>query len=268
MSGEHHSRRSPSKQPHSPHFLDNIDLQPRSPIYSYRNDTLNRSRASAEPTYFETRTLSRNGVNGTLQRKTPDSIASNGHHHQNETNGIYSRDMNKSYHEPSLSGGPTKSAMSLISAKSQSSTNVPATCFISEPWKLIIRREVFFPGETLDDIDSIDLVFSQIISDCRKNKPHRIRHFERDRINSILNKYRVPVESLDKPNEVSIEVKQDIINEARKWPLYFSRMYPVIEERNNERVFMILGISENGIRLMTRNVENVNDPMVPQAHFE
>uniref|UniRef100_A0A914Y6P3 Uncharacterized protein n=1 Tax=Panagrolaimus superbus TaxID=310955 RepID=A0A914Y6P3_9BILA len=267
MTGD--ARRSPTKSAalHSPHFLDNIDLNPRSPIYSYRNDTINRSRASAEPTYFEnSRTLSRNGVNGTLPRKTPDSIVSNGHHH-NENNGIYSRDMNKSYHEPSISG-PPKSAMSLISAKSQSSSNIPATCFISEPWKLIIRREVFFPGETLDDIDSIDLVFSQIISDCRKHKPHRIRHFERDRINSILNEYRVPVESLDKPNEVSIEVKQDIISEARKWPLYFSRMYPAIEERNNERVFMILGVSENGIRLMTRNIENVNDPMVPQAHFE
>ena len=73
---------------------------------------------------------------------------------------------------------------------------------------------------------------------------------------------------MDKPIEVSIEVKQDVICEARKWPLYFSRMYPVFEERNSERFFMILGISENGIRLMTRNVENVNDPMVPQAHFE
>ena len=123
----------------SARFTEDIDIQPRSPIYSYRNDSLTRNRTpQAEPTYFENRTLSRNGLNGTLLRKDFDFSPSNGH--LTETNGIYSRDANKSYHEPSISA-PPKSALSLISAKSQSSSNVPATCFANEPWKLIIRRE-------------------------------------------------------------------------------------------------------------------------------
>ena len=63
-------------------------------------------------------------------------------------------------------------------------------------------------------------------------------------------------------------IKNEIINEVRKWPLYFCRMYPVIKEQENNRVFMILAIGENGIRLMTRNIEDSNDPMVPQGHFE
>lgn len=45
-------------------------------------------------------------------------------------------------------------------------------------------------------------------------------------------------------------------------------MYPVIQEKEDVRMFMIMGISENGIRLMTRNLENNEDPMVPQGHFE
>ena len=51
--------------------------------------------------------------------------------------------------------------------------------------------KVFYPGERLEDIDSIDLVFSQIINDCRKNNPHRIRQFERDRVNYILSEFSI-----------------------------------------------------------------------------
>uniref|UniRef100_A0A7E4VMD7 Myosin motor domain-containing protein n=1 Tax=Panagrellus redivivus TaxID=6233 RepID=A0A7E4VMD7_PANRE len=144
----------------------------------------------------------------------------------------------------------------------------PATAYLQEPWKLTIRREVFFPGEQLDDADAIDLVFAQIIGDCRKNNPYRIRQFERERINFILNKHRVPVELLDNPVEVSQPVKIEIINEARKWPLYFSRMYPVVEEWSDSHIPMILGVSETGIRVMTRSPDDLSDPLQAKAHFD
>uniref|UniRef100_A0AC34Q1U1 Uncharacterized protein n=1 Tax=Panagrolaimus sp. JU765 TaxID=591449 RepID=A0AC34Q1U1_9BILA len=146
--------------------------------------------------------------------------------------------------------------------------NSPAVTYIEEPWQLTIRREVFYPGEKLDDLDTIDLIFAQIIADCRKSNPHRIRQFEKDRINFILNKHQVPVESLNNASEISTNIKTEIINEVRKWPLYFCRMYPVILEKENVRTFMVFAVGENGIRLMTRNVENLEDPMVPQEHFD
>jgi hypothetical protein len=65
-----------------------------------------------------------------------------------------------------------------------------------------------------------------------------------------------------------MDCKLQVINTARRWPLYFSRLYAVIEERLNERVFMLLGISETGVRLIARNLENAQDPLIIQDHFE
>lgn len=49
--------------------------------------------------------------------------------------------------------------------------------------------QLFYPYEQLDDINEIDLLFSQIITDCRKPNRHRIRQYEKDEINKILRKF-------------------------------------------------------------------------------
>lgn len=46
--------------------------------------------------------------------------------------------------------------------------------------------KVFAVDETLDDGVEIDLIFAQIIADCRRNIPYRIRKFEREVVNQIL----------------------------------------------------------------------------------
>lgn len=87
-------------------------------------------------------------------------------------------------------------------------------------------------------------------------------------LSEFLVEHRVPKNSLERPYEIPMDCKLQIINTARRWPLYFSRLYAVVEERMNEHVFMLLGIGETGIRLIARNLDNVQDPLAIQDHFE
>lgn len=61
--------------------------------------------------------------------------------------------------------------------------------YAEQPFELMLRREVFAPGEVLDDAQEIDLVFAQIIRDCKRqlNQP-RIRRYEREAAQQLLRK--------------------------------------------------------------------------------
>ncbi|VDD88673.1 unnamed protein product [Enterobius vermicularis] len=148
----------------------------------------------------------------------------------------------------------------------------PAVQYEVKPWSLTIRKEMqhfqlFYPYEQLDDINEIDLLFSQIITDCRKPNRHRIRQYEKDEINKILRDNAVPPEDLDHPERMRVEIKISVIEAARRWPLYFSRFYNVVEERDSELVNRLLGISESGIRLIARNIGNSEEPVYISDHF-
>lgn len=78
----------------------------------------------------------------------------------------------------------------------------------------------------------------------------------------------IPPAAIDRPREVPVDVKLHIIETARKWPLYFSRFYGVIEERDHENVYRIMGISESGIRLVSQNFEDRYEPFCITDHFE
>uniref|UniRef100_F1KSK8 Myosin-XV n=1 Tax=Ascaris suum TaxID=6253 RepID=F1KSK8_ASCSU len=144
----------------------------------------------------------------------------------------------------------------------------PAVQYVKQPWILTIRKELFFPYEQLDDIQEIDLVFAQIIADCRKQVPYRIRNYERDAISQILRSNNIPPAALDHPEEIAVEVKMHIIETVRKWPLYFCRLYAVVEERENDSVSRLLGVSESGVRLISRNVESTKEPLSISDHFD
>ena len=45
---------------------------------------------------------------------------------------------------------------------------------------------MFLPNERLDDVITINMVFAQIIEDCRRSIPYRIRLHEREVVKDIL----------------------------------------------------------------------------------
>ena len=100
------------------------------------------------------------------------------------------------------------------------------------------------PEEVLDDALEIDLIFAQIIKDCRQRNQMRIRKYEKESVNQLLRKfncyffhwflgsYNVPPAALNTPVQIGTNIKLELINIVRKWPLYFCRFYPVRNKNN------------------------------------
>uniref|UniRef100_A0A914HC29 Uncharacterized protein n=1 Tax=Globodera rostochiensis TaxID=31243 RepID=A0A914HC29_GLORO len=151
--------------------------------------------------------------------------------------------------------------------------SVTALTYSQQPFRLILCRDLFVPGEVLDDALEIDLTFAQIIRDCRRQlcQP-RIRRYEREAVQQLLRSFNVPPNALNKPSTIPTNVKLELIGIVRKWPLYFCRLFPVVEERPSGRFPQLLGISETGIRLVSvlssqnGNGKEVN--MAIQDHFD
>lgn len=69
-------------------------------------------------------------------------------------------------------------------------------------------------------------------------------------------------------SEINTKIKIEVIEEARKWPLYLCRFYPVIEERLNEQIPLLLGINETGIYLLLNSFNNKQNKTIKiQSHF-
>uniref|UniRef100_A0A7I4Z6U8 Myosin motor domain-containing protein n=1 Tax=Haemonchus contortus TaxID=6289 RepID=A0A7I4Z6U8_HAECO len=143
----------------------------------------------------------------------------------------------------------------------------PAVRYVKQPWKLTIRKEMFHPQEKLDDVNVINQVFAQIISDCRKGIAYRIRAYERDDVVCILKSNNIPPELLNRQEEIPVDVKVAVITAARKWPLYFTQVYEVVEERLDESVSVLLSIGEHGIRLLLHTPLEKDNPLKAQDHF-
>ncbi|KAJ1345947.1 hypothetical protein KIN20_000589 [Parelaphostrongylus tenuis] len=144
----------------------------------------------------------------------------------------------------------------------------PTVRYAKQPWKLTIRKEMFHPQEVLDDVNVINQVFAQIISDCRKGIAYRIRTYERDDVVNLLKANNIPPELLNKQEEIPVDVKVAVISAARKWPLYFMQVYEVVEERTDESVSVLLSISEHGVQLIQHTPLDKENPLKIQDHFD
>ncbi|KAE9414672.1 hypothetical protein Angca_006777 [Angiostrongylus cantonensis] len=153
-------------------------------------------------------------------------------------------------------------------ADSVNSQQKPAVRYVKQPWKLTIRKEMFHPQEVLDDVNVINQVFAQIISDCRKGIAYHIRTYERDDVVNILKAENIPPELLERQAEIPVDVKVAVISAARKWPLYFMQVYEAVEERIDESVSVLLSISEHGVRLILHTPLDKENPLKVQDHLD
>jgi hypothetical protein len=99
---------------------------------------------------------------------------------------------------------PLKDISSIMTKGNMKQSKSTTITYRKAPWELTIRKEVsftstndkqcvvllqlFFTNEQLDDPQELDLIFNQIIRDCRKSNPFRIRNYERETIAQILRK--------------------------------------------------------------------------------
>ncbi|XP_063788896.1 unconventional myosin-XV [Pseudophryne corroboree] len=113
------------------------------------------------------------------------------------------------------------------------------------PWKIYIRKEVFYPRDSFNNPLILDLIFKQVISDTLSESCIRITKEERQRMRSLLAEHRV-----DSLNAIADEtVKKKVVTAAREeWEVYFSRLFPAAGSVGTG--VQILGVSHTGIKLL------------------
>ncbi|XP_054068367.1 unconventional myosin-XV [Rissa tridactyla] len=122
------------------------------------------------------------------------------------------------------------------------------------PWKIYIRKEVFYPKDSINNPLLLDLIFRQIFNDTLSDTCIRISQEERLRLKSLFAENK-----LDSFSPVATEsVKREIITAARDGcEVYFSRLFPATGSVGTG--VQILAVSHTGIKLL-RLVKGTNVP--------
>ncbi|CAF1426007.1 unnamed protein product [Adineta ricciae] len=119
-------------------------------------------------------------------------------------------------------------------------------------WILKLRKEVFSPIETFDQPILIELLYLQVVRDTFSSICIRISEAERTNMKTYLSSHRVVVVSdIDLINKLS--AKKSVIEQARQWPTYFCRFFPVSMPKYHSGEVQMLGVSHSGVRLIKRN---------------
>ncbi|KFD55371.1 hypothetical protein M513_03711 [Trichuris suis] len=121
------------------------------------------------------------------------------------------------------------------------------------PWRVYLRKELFFPSETLQHTASINAIFHQIVRDCfNEQNNFRLEKKQRIQMLRLLNSNGIHEDCMPLP-DLSISFKKHVIQIARSWPLYFCRLYPVMVQRKAEsNIPRYLAISESGVWIIAK----------------
>lgn len=122
------------------------------------------------------------------------------------------------------------------------------------PWKLKVRKEVFRPNEGLGPSACVDLLFAQIMTDVH-GPCLRMSTLEKRNASNFLNGHGIDSEMFAHAN-VRTAVKRQMIEIARSWPLYFSRLFIVNGSPHYPDV-KVLAIHHSGIFLARKENESL-----------
>ncbi|XP_027598841.2 unconventional myosin-XV [Pipra filicauda] len=161
---------------------------------------------------------------------------------------------------PAATRPPVSVSRELPSEAQQVQTQLHRSCsedfytYHNVPWKIFIRKEVFYPKDSINNPLLLDLIFRQIFNDVLSDTCIRISQEERLRLKSLFAENK-----LDSFSPVATEsVKREIIAAARDGcEVYFSRLFPATGSVGTG--VQILAVSHTGIKLL-RLVKGTNVP--------
>ncbi|XP_042360382.1 unconventional myosin-XV [Plectropomus leopardus] len=113
------------------------------------------------------------------------------------------------------------------------------------PWKLYMRKEVFYPKETFNSPLVLDLIFRQVVHDTFSEACIRITQEERQKMKTLFAENKV-----DQVSGTHDEnVKKKVVAMARDlWEIYFSRLFPASGSVGTG--VQVLSVSHKGIKLL------------------
>ncbi|XP_052401798.1 unconventional myosin-XV [Carassius gibelio] len=117
--------------------------------------------------------------------------------------------------------------------------------YTNVPWKIYLRKEVFYPKDTWNHPLVLNLIFKQIVNDTFTEACVRITKEERQKMKSLFAQYGIEP-NIDVQDE---SVKKAVITAAREsWEIYFSRLFPASGSVGTG--VQVLAVSHSGIKLL------------------
>uniref|UniRef100_A0A452R4H6 Myosin XVA n=1 Tax=Ursus americanus TaxID=9643 RepID=A0A452R4H6_URSAM len=113
------------------------------------------------------------------------------------------------------------------------------------PWRIFLRKEVFYPKDSYSHPVQLDLLFRQILHDTLSEACLRISEDERLKMKALFAQ-----NQLDTQRPLATEsVKRAVVSTARdSWEVYFSRLFPATGSVGTG--VQILAVSHTGIKLL------------------
>ncbi|KAM8723613.1 unconventional myosin-XV [Acanthopagrus schlegelii] len=133
----------------------------------------------------------------------------------------------------------------IIQTQLHSRTSDEYYTYSNVPWKLYMRKEVFYPKETFNNPLILDLIFRQIVHDTFSEACIRITQEERQKMKALFAENQV-----DQVSGTHDEnVKKKVAAMARdSWDIYFSRLFPASGSVGTG--VQVLSVSHKGIKLL------------------
>ncbi|XP_029006805.1 unconventional myosin-XV [Betta splendens] len=117
--------------------------------------------------------------------------------------------------------------------------------YTNVPWRLYLRKEVFYPKDSFNHPLVLDLIFKQIVNDTLSEACVRITRDERQKMKALFAKHGVE-QNVDPVEE---HVKKTVVTAAREtWEIYFSRLFPASGSVGTG--VQVLSVSHSGIKLL------------------
>ncbi|CAH1793641.1 unnamed protein product [Owenia fusiformis] len=141
----------------------------------------------------------------------------------------------------------------------------PYYMYNKTPWELLVRKEVFSPNEKLDNPLALTLTMCQIVMDVYEYPCIRLNREEKVKMRHLLESHNVTVENMTSSNHKG-QTKRTVVELAKDFPLYFSRLFPINGGSKLSRPHM-LAVSHAGIHLCKRDQEaNEHTIKILQSH--
>ncbi|XP_008286228.1 unconventional myosin-XV [Stegastes partitus] len=133
----------------------------------------------------------------------------------------------------------------IIQTQLHSRTSDEHYTYSNVPWKLYMRKEVFYPKETINNPLILDLIFRQVVHDTSSEACIRITQEERQKMKVLFAENKV-----DQVSGTHDEnVKKKVVAMARdSWEIYFSRLFPASGSVGTG--VQVLSVSHKGIKLL------------------
>ncbi|XP_054861298.1 unconventional myosin-XV [Amphiprion ocellaris] len=133
----------------------------------------------------------------------------------------------------------------IIQTQLHSRTSDEYYTYSNVPWKLYMRKEVFYPKETFNNPLVLDLIFRQVVHDTFSEACVRITQEERQKMKALFVENKV-----DQVSETHDEnLKKKVVSMARdSWEIYFSRLFPASGSVGTG--VQVLSVSHKGIKLL------------------